>query len=280
MKPSGGFDVQMFAKMLNTVFDPEVQGLIAAIRGVADFDIPKERTRSFLRFHGFISSPLAKYIAIWRQEKKSEQRWYHRHVNGVLGDVRGALAAAHYHAERLKEIETKLNEILANTKLKQPGSTIGLGGTRILDIEYQAFVLACRRALDYLASALSCYFMRESDSFRTFPKTIIGKKSPEVSKALSEAHSRHVGQLAFVLAEGRKSVRNRIAHYEFVGAGCINLTCQGVFLAGGGEELRVPDVMNGVNLSRALSTRLDEVCECVDDMIDTFVEAAGSDQAR
>lgn len=35
-----------------------------------------------------------------------------------------------------------------------------------------------------------------------------------------------------VLAEGRKSVRHRIAHYEFVSAGCINLTARGFFLVG------------------------------------------------
>jgi hypothetical protein len=127
-----------------------------------------------------------------------------------------------------------------------------------------------------LARALACYFKREADSFRTFPKSIANTKSPEaeVATALTQAHARHVSQLAFVLADGRKSVRNRIAHYECVPAGCVNLTAQGFFLAGGGEELPRPENLNGVNLSEALSDRLEYLHKCVDDMIDTFIQAA------
>jgi hypothetical protein len=166
-------------------------------------------------------------------------------VNGVLGDVRGALAAAHYHASRLGEIEANVSAILSNSSFRERlgNSVMGLGGTRKMDFEYHAFVLAYRRCLDYLAGALASYFKTEASSFRTFPKSIANSKMPDVAKSLCEAHARHVQALAFVLAEGRKSVRHRIAHYDFVSAGCVNLTPQGFFLAGGGEELTTPGIL-------------------------------------
>ena len=282
MPSDNNIDPLMFVRLVATALDPELQMCIGAIRQVADYDISQERAASFLRFHAFITSPQPGYITAWRQDQKLERKWYHSHVNGVLGNVRGAIAAAHYHADRLKEIESSVNTVLTSNGARErlANSTMGLGCTRKMDIEYQAFVLAYRRCLDYLACALACYFKREADSFRTFPKSIANTRSPDVAIALTQAHARHVSQLAFVLAEGRKSVRNRIAHYEFVSAGCVNLTAQGFFLAGGGEELLMPESLTGVNLSKALSDRLEYLHTCVDDMIDTFIQAARIDQSR
>lgn len=96
-----------------------------------------------------------------------------------------------------------------------------------MDFEYQPFVLACRRCLDYLANAFACYLKIEENSFRTFPKSIARRRDPKVVEALSKAYARHVVHLAFVLAKGRKSVRHWIAHYEFDSAGCINFFPQG-----------------------------------------------------
>jgi hypothetical protein len=155
----------------------------------------------------------------------------------------------------------------------------GLGYTRALDIEYQAFILAIRRCLDYLACALACFFLREADSFRTFPKSIAKTRFPEVAASLTEAHARHVPQLEFVLAPGRKSVRHRIAHYEFVSAGTVNLGADGFFLVGGPEDPCWLPSDNIVNLNKALDGRLDSLHECVDDMIDTFLQAVGTDQS-
>lgn len=281
MPSDNNIDPSVFVRMLATALDPELQMCIGAIRQVADYDIPQERAASFLRFHAFITAPQPGYITAWRQDQKLERKWYHSHVNGVLGNVRGALAGAHYHADRLKEIESSVNAVLTSNGARErlANSTMGLGCTRKMDIEYQAFVLAYRRCLDYLACALACYFMQEAGSFRKFPKSIVKTRSPEVATALTQAHARHVSQLAFVLAEGRKSVRNRIAHYEFVSAGCVNLTAQGFFLVGGGEEILKPESHKGVNLSKALSDRLEYLHTCVDDMIDTFIQAARIDQS-
>jgi hypothetical protein len=131
------FDPSVFLKLFATSFDPELQMCLGAIRQVADCDFPKDRAASFLRFHTFITSPETRYISKRREDKRREQRWYHPHVNGILGDVRGAMAAAHYHAACLTEIESKVNSILENCRAKDRlgrGTTMGIGGTRKMDI--------------------------------------------------------------------------------------------------------------------------------------------------
>jgi hypothetical protein len=152
--------------------------------------------------------------------------------------------------------------------------SLGPGSNDKMDFEYQAFVLAYRRCLDYLAGALASYFKIEANSFRTLPKSIAKGKPAKVAEAISKAHSRHVESLGFVLAEGRRSVRNRIAHYEFVSAGDINLTARGFFLLGGGEELSIFETSVGKRLAKALASRLERLHSCLDDMIDSFVEVA------
>jgi hypothetical protein len=122
--------------------------------------------------------------------------------------------------------------------------------------------------------------MTELTSFRSFLDAIGKMKKSRVdAAALVQAHARQIDQLAFVLAEGRRSFRNRVAHYEFVSAGCVNLTAQGFFLAGGGEELRLPGKLRGVRLGEVLSERIMHLHSWVDDMVDTSVEATRGDQS-
>src|SRR4051794_31632072 len=97
---------------------------------------------------------------------------------------------------------------------------------------------------------------------------------PEVASALFQAQARHIDALAFVLLDGRRSVRNRIAHYDAVPAGCINFTARGFFLAGGGEELNLPISEATGTITATLLNRIEHLHACVDDLIDSFVEAA------
>ena len=229
-----------------------------------------------MRFHRFISDPQPTYVTAWRSDERLERKWYHAHVNGVLGDVRGALAAAHYHLTNLAMLEDAVSQVLAESNFVQrmDNVTMGLGGTRKLDFEYQAFILACRRALDYLAGALGSYFKTESYSFRTLTKSIARQTPTAVVAAISAAHERHAEDLSFILADGRKSTRNRIAHYEFVAAGVINLSKNGFVLIGGGEDLGLPMGGAQVRLQNSLSIRLDRLHSCTADMIESFVDAA------
>lgn len=271
----------VFAQLFVTAVDPELLRCGTSVRAVADYDIPHAKQEPFLRFHRFITDPQPAYVAAWRSDEKLERKWYHTHVNGVLGDLRGALAAAHYHRENLAALEDAVTQILAGSQFaeRMGNATMALGGTRKLDFEYQAFVLACRRALDYLARALASYFKLETNSFRSLPKSIAKRTPAQVVEAISLAHARHVKDLAFILAEGRQSTRNRIAHYEFVAAGVINLSRRGFVLVGGGEELALPRGAGDVRLQDALNTRLERLHGCTEDMIDSFISAARTVEA-
>jgi hypothetical protein len=260
----------------------EVLRVVAAVRTVTDFDIPTEREGSLQRFNAFLISPEPKYITRWRTDPSLNRDWYVPHIRGIQTFVRGGLAAAHYHVQRLADLETAVAKLLAEfaSETRYTGS-IGVGPTRILDFEYQAFILAYRRCLDYLAGALACYFKMNVRSFRTFPKSLAKTNPPAVSDALRKAHARHVDALAFVLLDGRQSIRNRIAHYEFVPAGFINLNSRyGVILIGGGEELHKDLSKGSVTLSSVLVARLDALHACVDDMIDTFMSAVREHELR
>jgi hypothetical protein len=133
--PSEADRQQTFEKMFKLMVDPETMRTIQAIRAVADFDVPEDRQAVFMRFHTFITKPEPRYVTTWRGAPETE-RWYHQHVNGVLGDVRTGFAAAYYHAERLVELERKVTDVLAASSLgERMGSVagMGLGGTRRLE---------------------------------------------------------------------------------------------------------------------------------------------------
>jgi hypothetical protein len=225
------------ARLLATAFDPELVRVCAAIRSMADFDIPAEEQAPFLRFHAFVTDPQPAYVTAWRVDEKLEQKWYRAHVGGI-GDVRSALAAAHYHRLQIALLEDAVGKLLEESDFakRMGNATMGLGGTRKLDFEYQAFVLACRRSLDYLAGVIAAFFKAEINNFRRLPKSLEKKRPASVVAAIGAAHARHAEDLGFILDEGRFSTRNRIAHYEFVPAGVINLTARGFVFVGGGES--------------------------------------------
>jgi hypothetical protein len=245
---------------------------VRAISEVLGYDIPEERKASFQCFGEFVVTPLFHNLPHWAGNLTARRnKWYFGCSVGIQSHVRGALAAAHYHADRLGTIQEEVNGIIDHFAAGDMGC---IGYTWVLDIEYHAFILAIRRGLDYLACALACFFKQQSDSFRRFPSSIARPKLyPEVAAALIEAHARHVAHLQFVLDEGPKSVRNRIAHWEFVSAGSVNLREDGIFLVGGPENINWPPGSKILTLDSALSGRLDAFHACVDDMIHTFIRA-------
>lgn len=264
--------------LLKRFLDPELVRVMGAIQSITNYEIPQDRQEPFHHFHSFITDPQPTYITAWRESEK-HQKWYRAHVDGILTNVRGGLTAAHYHLDRLAELERQVEAILKDSDFaSRMGSSVsGLGGTIKLDIEYQAFVLSCRRSLDYLAGALAAYFKMPLSSFRTLPKALRRGKPEAVLAAICEAHARHAHDLDFILAtEGKKSTRDRIAHFEFVSAGCVNLRASGFGLVGGGEEIFPQKSQERTRLADLLSQRLNRLHECIADMIESFVAAAAS----
>jgi hypothetical protein len=183
-------ETTVFERLRTAASDPEITRCIKAIERLVGYRIPGERFDSISRFHTFITSPQPKYVTAWRADPRLEQKWYRAHVGVILNSVPRVLAAAHYHAERLGELETTVTELLEASSFKErlsPTMSLGPGSNDKMDFEYQAFVLAYRRCLDYLAGALASYFKIEANSFRTLPKSIAKGKPAKVAEAISKA---------------------------------------------------------------------------------------------
>lgn len=268
-------DPEVFAQMALAFFSAEVQQSIQVIKQAAHHDINDEMAKPFLAFHACMTNPQPDFVTAWRADPKREHR-YHQLVNGVLGNVRGALAAVTYHHANLKAIEAEIRTQLAKIDFQSAlgNSTVGLGGTQKLDFEYQSYVLAYRRCLDYLTRALSAYFGRDAHSFRRMDRGLGGVRQVAVAQALLDVHARYQEPFRFVLGVGGNiSLRDRIAHMDFVGAGCFNLSRFGVGLVGGGEDLS-PWFKDNSPLSSILDRRTELLHNCIAEMLGTFFTAA------
>lgn len=269
-------DEQMQDFLINSLgifCSAEMQTLIAKVREIAGCELPAEKKTPFLAFHKFITEPQPNFISTLRADPKKEH-WYHALVNGILGNVQGSFSCLLYHQERLAQTERALMVALHAHDIKglPANGTLGLGGTSVLDFEYQAYVLAFRRCLDQLACALAAFFKNKYSSFRTLPNFLSHRKPKEVASKLAEVHATHISNFEFVLSEGGvTSVRDRIAHYEFVQAGCFNLSTRGVVLVGGGENL---NLAGGVSetLTGTLQRKSNSLHQCISEMIDVFVQ--------
>jgi hypothetical protein len=247
-------------------------GAIEEIAAVADFELSNEAGRPFVEFVQWANSRPA-FIAQWRANPVTERRDYIRFMT-VTDGARSAYAAACYHLGRLTQIETAVNSVLSRydfTKQLPPNSVAGIGRMRQLDFEYHAFVLACRRCLDYLAWGLSTYFKQQQNSYRKFGKALASAHPTPVAAALKAVYNRHSQKFEFVMGDERgKSLRDRISHNEFVQAATINVGIAGHRFVGGGENLRLSDPTDNRSLSEILNGRATDLHTCISDFLTTF----------
>jgi hypothetical protein len=279
-KPADNF-LKRGLKLLSSA---EIREAPSAIRSIASYELSASARKSFLAFHSFVTGdPPPQYITRWRSDADLEH-WYKDHVGGILDNVQNALAAAYYHRDRLVSIESALNSILKRIDFQSAiprESTVAVGGTLKLDFEYQAFVLASRRCLDYMTRALAAYFQHKFHSFHKMPKALRGFHSP-VGIRLSSTCAAHTDAVAFLLPHnGTKSIRDLISHYYHVQAGIINLTTDGFVFAGGGEKINLrTGPGQALLLSQIIDERLAALQLCVDEHIYGFIEAALEEQAK
>jgi hypothetical protein len=269
---------QAFARMSKGLSNPALQACIRAVEGIVGYELDEVERAPFLRFHAYLNrEPVPDYLARW-QGSSDLQRWYHQHVDGILGDTQNALAAVCYHRNRLVETERAVRDVLAafDYRAMLGDGTLALFNTRRWDFEYHSFLLAMRRCLDYLASSFAAYFQQPFNSFRRLPKFLNRQKEPSrlgVAEALRNTYDRHSPRFAYLLSEsGSRSVRDRIAHYQFVSVGCLNLNRDGLLLAGSdqpmGSRPKGEDSLETMVVRETTALR-----ECLADFIDSFVEA-------
>ena len=272
----GNFPPEIFQAMLNVTVNPEIVACVRDAQEVLACNLPESERKSFLIFHDFVTNPQPRFITDWRSSPR-EEKWYLALVEGLNGATRNAYACVHYHFQRLSKLESDVMEKISkrNYVALLENATLGIGNTLIWDFEYQAFVFAYRRCLDYLTRGLAAFFKQTFHSFSELPKKLRNQKPKNVADALADVHGRHCVNLEFVMsADGRRSVRDKIAHYEWVNAGVINLNRHGFTLVGGGEALPFTVEQNTARLTEALATRVRMLKACIDEMLATFVTEA------
>lgn len=253
--------------------------LLRAINSVAGHDLTKEQRDPWDGFHKFVTDPQPDFITKWRENPETEQRCYGRFMNGISHNAHFAYAAAYYHHSRLTEIEHNLQSLFADYDFEAipPGMSMGMGNTKMWDYEYQAFVLAYRRCLDYFTYGINVYFKHESRSFNewiTVLENLAERKNNPVAKALRDAYVKHRPNFNFVITtDGKKSVRDKIAHELFVGTPAINITRKGIFYAGGGEDFGFGKNENKL-LTEVLQERLDQLAAYLKDSIQAIITTA------
>jgi hypothetical protein len=262
------------ANSLGLFMNPHIQSCLAIVKGIAGYELTAKHKEPFLAFHRYITDPQPDFISTLRADPKKEH-WYHLLVNGILGNVQSSFSCVLYHQERLVHVEAALMQSLKrhNVSEKMGNSTLALGGTSVLDFEYQAYVLAYRRCLDQFAGAIAAFFKNRYSSFRTLPTFLGHRKPQEVAKAICDIHFKYTGTFEFVLSEGGvTSVRDRIAHYEFVPAGCVNISVRGIVLVGGGENLNLGN-SNESTLTQVLAQKTDSLHWCIEEMLQAFINS-------
>ena len=272
----GGLPPEFAQTMRSLGMNPDIVACIEDAQAVLAFDLPEAERGSFLLFHDFITNPQPRFITDWRNSP-DEERWYLALVNGLNLAARNAYACVLYHLQRLSDLESEVMErILKRSYADALGnSAVGIGNTLIWDFEYQAFIFAYRRCLDYLTRGLAAFFKCEFHSFSRLPKSLKNLKPESVANALADVHRKHSGNFAFVMSDGgKRSVRDKIAHYEWVSAGAINLNRHGFILIGGGEEFPLTMEHNTPRLTKALGVRVGMLKACIDEMLTVFVREA------
>lgn len=266
--------------MLRAIFSVETQACFQVVREVTGFEMEAHLKEPFLKFHRYVTDPQPDCITKLRDNEKKGDYWYHQFVNGILGNVQQSFLCVLYHQGRLLAVEAELMSRLASLgEIPLKNSMLGISGTHVLDFEYQAYVMAYRRCLDQLSTALSAFFKERISSFRSLPKKLARKRPLEVVKAIANSHGKYISVFEFVMSEdGAPSVRDRIAHFEFVPAGTLNIRADGAVLIGGGENLGFEQISGPeeVELAKAINKKTLSLHSCISEMLNEFIQSVAA----
>jgi hypothetical protein len=249
----------------NQLLQERIRKMHAAIARVAGTELPsplKEQLDSTSLAVGEPDSDAPLEHLVTRIDKPD---WRLR-LGEHLGHALEGLAVANYHVERVAELEAGITATIQSLDDPPPSSSVGFR-SRKLDAEYQAFVFALRRAIEYFAAAVAAYFKTNCSRIRNVRAAIEGCEPHERSAGAATAIQKGLSRLPDVLTQGNaRSIRDRMAHWEFVAAGSLQavwdetgrLRVTGI--AGGGEEL--PGLTDpNARLSAVLRAQFDVVAD-------------------
>ena len=258
----------------------KVVDTMRAINEISGYEMNTDQRSPFVGFLMWLNTR-PHFIEQWRSSESDEIKKYGRFANGVEYCGR-AMAECYYRLELISDMDARLREALSQSGISSqmtPGSTMSMGNTAKIDFEYRSFVMAYRRALEYLSYGLSTYFNECQHSFSKFAKNILKSRPNAVSAALDPILQKYLPDLSFVMRDGW-STRDIIAHKAALDAGTINITSNGFVIFGGGENLgmnkeRGDDFHNPPNLPNILATRMAILQRCVEELLTAFQAAVG-----
>ena len=225
--------------------------LFAAMERIAGFELPETAKNKFLAFHSAVTrTPRLPILLRLTIEGGSRRDWLQPFINTALGHVQEGLAASYYHIANVESIEREIIN-LASTALEElqipTYSCVGGGNTRRLDFEYQAFVFALRRTMEYFAVSVGTFFKHPVHRIRALASSIDQAEPLELSRRVQARLNESLRTLSDLLppADTERAVRDQLAHWEAVAAGVFNISAgpDGIFIgiAGGGENLHAWD---------------------------------------
>jgi len=251
---------------------------LGAVHKVSRFDMPPKSKEPFLKFHAWLTGkPESPGLTRLRGSEPGKDK-YSKLTNLVLQSTQNTLGCVYYHRSNLAAIEAEFDRIQSAIDFKALSSkefqNVTGGNTLKLDYEYQAFILAVRRCLEYFTLALATYFKQDFHSFNGLPDSIVGKHPKEISSSLKAPIDKHHDLLSHFYSEAeRRSPRDQISHYGYVPAGVVNITSKGIFLAGGGEDLHLLfKASDGyIRLGTVIDKHLNALEDFLRETIDTLI---------
>lgn len=257
-------DQESFKQLRALGEHPIVRDFYHHAQAIAGFTLPPSVKIFFeSHHHHCFSEPCPDFTKGWGTESPN-WKWQRLHNESILGSAQSATAAVFYHCENMLRME---REVLSfrDIDLLIPlmgKSAMGGGNTQKLDFEYHAFIFAYRRALDYLSRGVAALVKEECKSYNRLPISLQNHSKKLWVRQIIDMHSQYGSRLeTFVHPARGYSTRDRITHFMHVPAGCLNVNAQGIFFAGGGENLEPSNRLGNV-INAYVSTLRDVLAEC------------------
>lgn len=259
-----------------------------SLSAVAGFDLPAASQERFSGVHRHLTTiPPPETLRRLVPPGDGRPDWLGRLTTKILDNVQEGVGACHYHLQAIRAIESDLHSraLAELARLNLPTTSnfgVGGGNTRRLNYEYQAFLLATRRTLEYFAGSVAAFFKSDDPGLRGLANSIARSEPVAERVRVIEKLDRNSALVESLLSQHpRITVRDRVAHWEPVQAGTFNLVCipgsdppLHLGLMGGGEELFAL-VPFDTDERTGLSDELAEVLERIEVLIFESYQALG-----
>lgn len=151
-----------------------------------------------------------------------DKKW-HNILSNNFNDLRRALGQCFYHYHNLCTIEDVAIQLIKKHKPVQGKNNCMALSCEKMDYEFHASIFSIKLFITYLSRFTFTYFKNEAHSFSKYDKVLSKYKDDKAKKLLSFLDESWSELSLFYSIGDRKSVRDTLAHFSFIGAGWINI---------------------------------------------------------